>query len=229
MPGSSRPGKMTRMATAVCGNTKRAAPGQFRGHSKTRGLTGQSPLPKTALLTITSHRILALPLLSALSALSALPPILLLRRWSWLGFAATPSSRFPTATARLVSATSTARMINRLIMLGGTTAFVAACTAAAFWFAYNFRRRGRMGMWSCRGTVWRWRSLMRRRSSRMMRGWRRHMFYSLWCGCWSRYMRRWSSAASSPSRLWRRRTRQQSTRCNGTSWSPRCAGWLRAR
>jgi hypothetical protein len=55
---------------------------------------------------------------------------LLLRRRSWLGFAATSSSRFPTATARLVSASSTARMINRLIMLGGTTAFVAACTAA---------------------------------------------------------------------------------------------------
>jgi hypothetical protein len=160
MPGLSRPGKMTRMATAVCGSTKRAAPGQFRGRAKTRSLTGQSPLPETALLT--NH-------LSPLSALSALPPILLLRRWSWLGFAATPSSRFPTATAWLVSASSTARMINRLIMLGATTAFAAA----SFWLAYNFRRRGRMGMWSCRGTVWRWRSLMRRRSSRMMRGWRR--------------------------------------------------------
>ena len=186
------------------------------------------PLPKTALLT--DHLSLLIPALPALQASA----ILLLRRWSWLRFAATSSSRFPTATARLVSACSTARMINRLIMLGSTTAFVTA----ALWFAYNVRRRGRVWMWRWGNMVRRWRSMMRRwssqmdrrmwrrrRSSRMMRCWRRHMFYRFWCR--SRYMRRWSSTTSWPSRLRCRRTLQLSTRCNGASWSSRCAGRLR--
>jgi hypothetical protein len=34
MPGLSRPGRMTRMATAVCGSAKRAAPRQFLDRAK---------------------------------------------------------------------------------------------------------------------------------------------------------------------------------------------------
>jgi hypothetical protein len=45
--GLSRAGRMPRMATAVSGSAKRAAPGQFRDRVKTGGVLGQSPLPKT--------------------------------------------------------------------------------------------------------------------------------------------------------------------------------------
>src|SRR5260221_8208420 len=64
---------METKATAVCRPAKRTPPLQFRGHAKTRSLMGQSPLPKTALLTshlspLTSH---LSPLTSHLSPLTS--------------------------------------------------------------------------------------------------------------------------------------------------------------
>jgi len=48
VPGLRGPGRMTRMAIAICGSAKRAAPNRLIGRAEPETQTGQSPLPNTA-------------------------------------------------------------------------------------------------------------------------------------------------------------------------------------